>query len=186
MPTTLGLFFAVLAGTVEPPAFSVCSVVELRGSPGYRYRVERIRQFVDSALAIVRAQAVAAVPVSSSSPPGWPPARIRFEVLEKIRGPDTLRVIELLGEAVPHDDYNTLDVPYTMVRSAGQRGDCEARSYRLGAEYLLLLQPGGYEVLTPHWKPLAPFNEQVRGATDPWVTWVRQAAGSRGESGSGA
>jgi len=184
MTTMLVLVLAVLARGAEVGAVGVCSVVELRASPGsgYRYSVERIRQFVDSALVIVRAQAVSAAPVTSS----WPPARIRFEVLERIRGPDSLRVVELLGSTVPHDDFNTLEVPYTMVRPAGQRGDCHARDYRLGAEYLLLLQPGASETLTPHWKPLAPFNEQVRGATDPWVAWVRQAAVSRAERGSGA
>jgi hypothetical protein len=81
--------------------------------------------------------------------------------------------VDLRGSVVSHDDFNRLPVPYGMVRSAGQRGDCDAREYRLDAEYLLILRTA-YDGLNPHWKPLAPFNEQVRGADDPWVVWVRQ------------
>jgi hypothetical protein len=185
MAMMLLLVLAAFAGGAESPVSSTCSVGELRRSPDYRYREERIRQFVDSASVIVRVKAVAAIPVIAS-PPTWPPTRIRFEVLERIRAPDSLQVVELRGKHVFRDDFNSLEVPYTMVRSAGQRGDCRAIEYRLEAEYLLLLQPGGYETLTPNWKPLAPFNEQVRGANDPWVTWVRQAARSQSERGSGA
>ncbi|MFL5607097.1 MAG: phosphatase PAP2 family protein, partial [Gemmatimonadaceae bacterium] len=75
-------------------------------------------------------------------------------------------------------------VPYTMVRMAGQRGDCYARQYRRGAEYLLLLRHVDAKTLTPYWIPLAPLNEQVRGSDDAWVTWVRARA--RGEALPGA
>jgi hypothetical protein len=27
--------------------------------------------------------------------------------------------------------------------------------------------------LTPYWAPMAANNEQIRGADDPWVVWVR-------------
>ena len=144
-----------------------CSVEELRHSPGYGYRVERVQQFLDSARVVVRAKAVMQFPDSGY----W--VRIRFEVLERLRAPDTLQRLELRGSIVDHDDFNRLPVPYQLVRRAGQRGDCEAREYRLGAEYLLILRPH-YDGLSPHWKPLAPFNEQVRGADDPWLEWVRQ------------
>jgi hypothetical protein len=75
---------------------------------------------------------------------------------------------------VARDDFNSGTVPYQMVRSAGQRGDCHAREYRAEAEYLLLLQQLGVEGLSAHWKPLAPFNEQLRGPDDPWLIWVRE------------
>ena len=146
---------------ISRPASS-CSVSELRSSPGYRYTVDRIRQFVDSASIIVRAKALA-TPESDG--------RVRFEILESIRGPDTLSYIELRGVLVDRDDFNGGTVPYQIVRSAGQRGDCHAQEYRAGAEYLLILQ-----LLSPHWKPLAPFNEQLRGSDDPWLIWVRDAA----------
>ena len=173
MVTMLLLFLVGLATLSEPGAATVCSVGELRATAGYQYRVERIRQFVDSASVIVRARAAIEVPATS---------RIRFEVLEHIRGPDSLRYLELQGSTVARDDFNGRPVPYTMVRSAGQRGDCDAREYRLGAEYLLILQPG-HDGLTPHWKPLAPFNEQIRGADDPWVAWVRSALSPPGGRG---
>lgn len=176
MVTMLLLFLVGLATLSEPGAASVCSVGELKATPGYQYRVERIRQFVDSASVIVRARAVNEVPATS---------RIRFEILERLRGPDSLRNLEVQGTAVARDDFNGRPVPYTMVRSAGQGGDCEAREYRLGAEYLLILRPG-HDGMTPHWKPLAPFNEQIRGADDPWVAWVRGALGPPGGDGSGA
>jgi hypothetical protein len=145
---------------------SMCSVGELKSSPGYSYRVDRIRQFVDSASVIVRAKALA-MPASDT--------HVRFEVLEHIRGSDSLTRVELRGVLVARDDFNGGTVPYQMVRSAGQHGDCYAQEYRAGAEYLLILEPG-VGGLSAHWKPLAPFNEQLRGADDPWLLWVREAA----------
>jgi hypothetical protein len=145
---------------------SVCSVGELKSSPGYSYRVNRIKEFVDSATVIVRARALA-TPTSDT--------HVRFESLEHIRGPDSLTLLNLRGTLVPRDDFNGGTVPYQMVRSAGQRGDCYAQEYRAGAEYLLLLEPRA-DGLTPNWKPLAPFNEQLRGVEDPWLLWVRNAA----------
>ena len=149
-----------------PPSANVCSVGELKSSSGYSYRIERIRQFVDSASVIVRARALGA-PVSDT--------HLRFEILEHIRGPDSLAYLDLRGVLVNRDDFNRGTVPYQIVRAAGQRGDCHAREYRADAEYLLILQPG-VEGLHPNWKPLAPFNEQLRGPDDPWLIWVRDAA----------
>jgi len=151
---------------------TLCSVGELKSSPGYSYRVDRIRQFVDSASVIVRARALA----SSTGD-----THVRFAILEHIRGPDSLSHLELRGVLVARDDFNSGTVPYQIVRSAGQRGDCHAQEYRAGAEYLLILQERGIEGLSPHWKPLAPFNEQLRGPDDPWLIWVREVArGPRG------
>ena len=173
------LFLFALAIFASPTGVTACSVGELRGNPGYQYRVERVRQFLDSAEIIVRAKAV-----SEFADGGyWP--RIRFDVLERLRAPDSLVHVELRGSVVDRDDFNRLPIPYLIVRSAGQRGDCEAREYKLGAEYLLILRPG-HERQSPHWKPLAPFNEQVRGADDPWVAWVRQHVRPSGNPYGGA
>lgn len=161
-----------MVGTILPALIlmmarspSVCSVSELRSSPGYKYRVDRIREFVDSASVIVRARALAASTGDT---------HVRFEILENIRGPDSLSHVALRGVLVARNDFNSGTVPYQMVRSAGQRGDCDAQEYRAGADYLLILQERGGEGLSPHWKPLAPFNEQLHGPDDPWLIWVRE------------
>ena len=149
------------------PSPSMCSVAELKSSQGYIYRTDRIKQFVDSAPVIVRAKALGTAAID---------AFVRFEILERIRGADSLTHLDLRGVLVSRDDFNGGTVPYQMVRSAGQRGDCFAQEYRAGAEYLLILEPR-VDGFTPHWKPLAPFNEQLRGPEDPWLIWVREAAG---------
>lgn len=89
----------------------------------------------------------------------------------------TLRV---RGELVERDDFNRGPVPYESARTDAMRGACFAYAYRLGAEYLLLLRRGADGALTPYWAPLLPVNEQVRGADDPWVTWVRTARATTG------
>ena len=167
---------AVLA-TASSFAPGTCSVVELRENARYEYQVERIRQFIDSASVIVRARAVSTL-LTAGSARGDGDPRVAFEILERIREPDSLQRIVLRGIGVLNDDFNRDTVPYRIVRPAGQRGDCYAREYRLRAEYLLILETRAGE-LTPHWKPLAPFNEQVRGQDDPWVVWVRDAARRR-------
>ncbi|MFL5612956.1 MAG: hypothetical protein ACJ796_04770 [Gemmatimonadaceae bacterium] len=76
--------------------------------------------------------------------------------------------------------YGEGDHYLVPVRSAGQRGSCYASEYRRGGEFLLLLRltPSGY--YTPYWALLSPVNEQIRGADDPWLQWVRrQRAASR-------
>ena len=178
----VAIFLTVVALSGSP-GLGACSVIELSRSPGHVYRVDRIRQFIDSAEMIVRAKAVSESG-RTPSPNSIYESNIRFEIVERIRAPDTVRVLELRGYAVLHDDFNRDTVPYTMVRSAGQRGDCNALEYRLGAEYLLILgRP--YGELTPHWKPLAPFNEQVHGEADSWVLWVRRvASGTGGRDGT--
>jgi hypothetical protein len=170
MPKATTLFLlGTLLSAVPSARAGACSVVELRRSPGYTYRVERVAQFVESAEVIVRAVAVG---VDSS---GRRPA-VAFAPIEWIRGNLSAGPLRASGTLVDRDDFNPRSVPYTMVRPAGQRGDCFAREYRRGAEYLLLLRYLGAETLTPYWIPLAPLNEQVTGADDAWVTWVRAQA----------
>jgi hypothetical protein len=166
---TILIFLGTLMSAVPSARAGACSVAELRRSPGYTYRPERIAQFVDSSEVIVRAMAVG---VDSSGQ--WP--AITFTPIEWIRGGPSAGPLRAAGTLVDRDDFNPQSVPYTMVRLAGQHGDCFAREYRRGAEYLLLLRHLPQQKLTPYWVPLAPLNEQVKGADDAWVTWVRAQA----------
>jgi hypothetical protein len=164
-------------GPLSSDMAALCSVGELRRSPGYRYRAERIREFVDSALVIARVIAVApdtlrwSRTADADTSVRVVPA-VAFRVVETLRGSIPGDRLVIPGRLVDRDDFNRDPVPYTMVRSSGQRGDCWAQEYRLGAEYLLLLRPG-WSGLTPYWKALAPLKEQVNGASDSWVQWVR-------------
>ncbi len=167
------LLVALLHGGALPPLEPPlrCSVVELRYSPSHRYTVARIEQFVDSADMIVRA--IAEAPGDGAVAD----RTVRFTIVERLRGNGEDDTIRISGRLSDRDDFNTLSVPYTLVRGSGQGGDCHAREYRPGAEYLLILQRSGDE-LTPYWKALAPLNEQIRGAADPWVVWVRERVGA--------
>jgi hypothetical protein len=166
-PTPI-LLAALLSAAPGSRAWA-CSLQELRRSPGYAYRPERVAEFVDSATVVVRAVAAGA---DSAGP--WP--AVTFTPVEWIRGGPSAGLLRAVGTLVDRDDFNPRPVPYTMVRPAGQRGDCFAQEYRRGAEYLLLLRRVAGEGLTPYWMPLAPVNEQVRGADDAWVAWVRARA----------
>ena len=68
---------------------------------------------------------------------------------------------------------NDLPVPYARVRPGGRGGGCDARNYQRNGEYLLLLKRVDGQ-LTPYWAAHGATNEQVTGADDPWVAWVRQ------------
>jgi hypothetical protein len=169
----------VLALTItlaEPPRAAVlCSTTELRESPGYRYRPERIAGIADSAEVIVRAIAIAEDSVTRRNSPDGSSYRmpiIRFRITETLRGglDGPLEFYGRLTQAA--DDFNPYPVPYTTVRPNGQHGNCFATEYRRGAEYLLLLRRDQHG-LTPYWVPLAPVNEQIRGDDDPWLAWIR-------------
>ena len=60
-----------------------------------------------------------------------------------------------------------------MVRPGGRGGECFARSYQRDGEYLLFLKKVDGK-LTPYWAALRATNEQITGAHDEWVTWVRR------------
>jgi hypothetical protein len=169
---------AIAAGWAVSASTPVrCSVGTLRANPeGYHWPLDDIKRFVATADVIVRATALDSVPWSA--PAGRPasPDRghsaVKFRIVETLRGRLPADSLVLPGILVSRDDFNAGAVPYRMVRSAGQRGDCFAREYRRGAQYLLLLRPGSPGP-TPHWAPLAPLNEQLRGPDDPWLAWVR-------------
>ncbi|MBC7788776.1 MAG: hypothetical protein H7Z74_02415 [Anaerolineae bacterium] len=171
------LVLSIAAVSFEPTG--MCSVRELRNSAGYRWTVERIGEFVDRAAVIVRAKAIApdSLPLARQDSVRWLSA-VRFEVLQSIRDSVPRGQLVLWGRLVEADDFNRMAVPYQMVRPGGQGGDCYASEYKLGAEYLLLLSLDA-RGLNVRWMPLAPLNEQVRGADDPWVQWVRGRASHR-------
>ena len=134
--------------------------------------VEIARGLVANADRIVRAKA----PLQ----PDLPPPRERFptwwgrdttlsfEVLETLKGDSLPRSVIIRGFLMQTDDFNMGSVPYAFVRRQGGKGDCFANGYRHGGEFLLLLREG-----TPYWAALQPTSEQVRGADDAWVQWVR-------------
>jgi hypothetical protein len=166
----LAVLFALSASAADGPR---CSVRTLRHNPdGYFWPLRDVRGFVDSAEIIVRARAVRLIAPRDSARPTYPPTSIEFEIIEVLRGHPAASHVQIPGVFVDTDDFNRLPVPYQMVRSSGQRGDCFATEYRPDAEYLLLLRQER-DALRPYWAPLAPLNEQIRGPDDPWVLWVR-------------
>jgi hypothetical protein len=163
---------------VVPPDLR-CSVLTLRNNPeGYFWPLENIRGFVAQAEVIARVIATDSVSWPGQLSTGDIHNRgalgVRFRTVENLRGQIPGAAFVLPGRFVPQDDYNAMPVPYRMVRGSGTWGDCFAREYKRGAEYLMLLRPSPAG-LTPHWAALAPLNEQIRGAEDPWLLWVRAA-----------
>jgi len=106
---------------------------------------------------------------------GVPDSRIRFKVIEKIRGPVISDLI-LPGYLVDRDDFNDKQPPYTFVRPGGRAGSCFANSYRSGGQFLLFLKKNERGELTVNWYALAPVNEQLHSDYDPWLLWVREHA----------
>lgn len=135
-------------------------------------------EIVRNADAIVRATAVEyAVPPGDPSimTTGVPGARIRFRILETIRG-SVQGDLNLPGYLVQADDFNDGEPPYSFVRPNGRRGSCFANSYRAGGQFLLMLKKmptGEYSV---NWYALGPVNEQLHSERDRWLQWVRSAA----------
>jgi len=177
------LFLLLILNFLVPgdrSANEVCEVLALERNPeGYFWPLAKIRRFVNSAEVIVRVRAVDSVTVEVPPEGGWyGKAQVTFTILQTLKGPRIASDLTLPGAIVDHDDFNRLSVPYRMVRPSGQRGSCFTGEYKLGGEYLLILRTQNGS-LTPYWAPLAPLNEQIRGADDPWVQWVRaQITGS--------
>lgn len=174
------LLFTSGTHTAGGPEAGMCSVGALRSNPdGYFWPVDSVRNFIDSAAAIVRAEAVAAR-YAPENPGRYAPRSsvLTFEVVELLKGEVPGAELTLRGHVADEDDFNRGSVPYQMVRPSGQHGDCFATQYRLGGEYLLIMTIDRDGDLSPYWKALAPMNEQIRGPEDPWLVWVRnQVAG---------
>ena len=103
---------------------------------------------------------------------------VELEVIETLRGAVDASIF-LEGTTTDHDDYNRGFVPYTGVRPSGAGGSCFAYDYQQGGTFLLLLKKTKAGAPTPYWAALQPTNEQVVGAGDPWVVWVRQRLAPR-------
>jgi hypothetical protein len=100
-------------------------------------------------------------------------AKIEFNVEETLKGEDVPSTIVLNGYLTERDDFNDSPVPYDFVRPGGRGGSCSAYEYKQGAEFLLFLKRIDGR-LTIRWYALAPTNEQLRSADDPWIVWVRK------------
>jgi len=132
-------------------------------------------KMLNAADAIVRARAAE----YAVSPSGWtsgtPDSRIRFKVIETIRGPVPSDLI-LPGYLVDQDDFNDHQPPYKFVRPNGRAGSCFANSYRSGGQFLLILKKAKSGEFTVNWYALGPVNEQLHSDEDPWLLWVRKQA----------
>lgn len=148
----------------------LCSV-----SGGSPFSIARTQNIVADAQAVVRATLLreVSVPVAEGSSAR---AHVVFAVSEVLRGvdvPDTLRFIGSISDedAVPPERVEK--VPHLEFYRRFS-GSCLAMTYASGGEYLLFLQRSGYRcTLDPYWMLLAPTNDQIRGADDRWLRWVR-------------
>lgn len=124
---------------------------------------------------VKQADVIVRVRAQTADDPGSRSARIlvRFTVLEVLKGSLPETTLSDAGYLESADDPNRGSLPYTYIRRGGTQGDCYARNYRAGADYLFFLKKhsGG---LTPHWAALKPANEQIFGDNDLWVAWVRR------------
>ena len=105
---------------------------------------------------------------------------VEFRIDHVLKGDLPARVIRIVGTLTEQDDFNDIPMPHTFVRREGRGGSCFATTYKKDGTFLLMLKPIAPERFepfkpewTPYWQPLAPINEQVHGADDPWVAWVR-------------
>ena len=171
----------VAASVFASRSAHACSVIEKPGAP-HIGTLAYVRSLIPQAELVVRARALRygegqhyLVPPDATA---LGEARaIEFEVLEVLRpdvGRELLRTLYIGGRLTDSDDFNPGPVPYLNVRREGQRGSCTASAYRIGGEFLLLLRRARSGYYTPYWAILAPVNEQVRGADDPWIRWIKQ------------
>ena len=155
--------FAMIA--VAAPAWP-CTII---GGP---LSAERLLNEADVVVR-VRAEGLSSTPGRRDRVLSASPTQVTFAILQVLKGRLSSSTIEFNGSLNNRDDPNERPVPPDFVRPEGRGGNCYALTYRLGAEYLLLLQRQGSQ-LTPYWAPLSPTNEQLfSGTDDPWFVWVR-------------
>lgn len=166
---TLALLPAPSLHAAEPV---FCSIRNVTTGESYEPTLQTTLSLVREADAIVRAVALDTV---RSGPLAEQPARggawLEFRVREVLKGDDVPGTLYAPGRLVTRDYFRAEPPPYTWDRSTGE---CKAYEYRPGGEFLLMLQRGADGLLTPDWASLRPTNEQIRGADDPWVRWVRE------------
>ena len=130
----------------------VGSVADVRAVHACTAMLKPVVQVIRESQTIVRALVVG---------PG-----ITLRVLEVIKGAYDRPFVTVPGQIRDYASDPARRPPYEQI------GDCFARSYKDGAQYLLLLRGG-----TPYWAPLSPTNEEVAGPDDPWVVWVKRQVG---------
>jgi len=82
-------------------------------------------------------------------------------------------MITVEGELTDRDDPNDRPASYGFVRPLGRGGDCFARYYRRGGEFLMFCRVTNGR-LNPYWASLGATNEQLFGPDDKWLAWVRR------------
>ena len=146
---------------------SVQSAFACWGPQGYA------RSWVIDADVIVRARVWRTTDAPAASSAVRPAeTSIRLGVVEVLKG-EPQYTVSVTGTLSERPDMNDLPVPYAMVRPGGRQGACAAQNYQREGEYLLLLKKVDGK-LTPYWSALGATNEQITGADDSWVAWVRQ------------
>ena len=150
----VGWAAVVICGLVSEPLLWACQRLEGTGTA---------KEITRKSEVIVRAQVVGTQP-----PSGDAPGQVELHILEVLKGDIQQTSIVVSGQATRYDGPNDGRPPYDFVRPGGRHGDCFARDYRVGAQYLLFLKNG-----TPYWSALAATNEEVMGGNDPWVWWVK-------------
>lgn len=133
---------------------------------------------ISSADLIVRVTAVRyrRPPKDNRRTTGHPDTTVEFRVREVLKGDKAPRILDIPAYLTQRDDFYKGPMPLRGVRLEGLMGSCFANTYKQGADFLLFLKrqpekkPLSY---TPYWAALAPVNEQVRPARDPWVRWVK-------------
>lgn len=134
---------------------------------------EMVRE--SDAIVLATAESYAVPPKDSRSWNGFiPDSRIRFKIVETIRGKLSADHLVLPGILVQADDFNDRSSPYDLVRPEGRHGNCFAVSYRAGGQFLLMLKKKRDGELTVYWYALGPINEQLHSLNDPWLLWVRK------------
>jgi hypothetical protein len=161
----------LLGSLVCARAALACSVI------GAISNTEMVRM-ADSILRVVAVEYETPPSDPSIRTTGVPDSRIRFQVVENLRGPAAAEII-LHGYLVDRDDFNDHPSPYTFVRPGGRAGSCFANSYRKDRQFLLFLKKDRSGELTVNWYALGPVNEQLHSEDDPWLLWVRKRIADR-------
>jgi hypothetical protein len=128
--------------------------------------------WVREADVIVRARAVEESPLPARV--RGVSSQVRFEIVETLKGAAPPDPVLFPGRLTDVDDTNDSKGAAKWVRRGGRAGSCFADSYRLGGEFLLMLRRGQDGALTPYWASLGATNEQLSGADDEWLVWVRR------------
>ncbi len=102
---------------------------------------------------------------------------IEFKVLEILKGEGVPKALHIWGGLSIKDDFNMPGEPFNAIRPSGAEGSCYAYRYKKDGEFLLFLKRSE-RGLTPYWASMAPANQQLRSADDPWLLWVRNNLGS--------